>query len=202
MSVRTLTGCVLAVALLVVVGCSHGPSAVSRASVSPSSAAAAAMEQYDADHDGKLSGAELDACPAIKSAVDKIDPGNEGVNAEKLAARMQTWQKGVARLGVNCTVLHNGEPLAGAEVKFVPEKFLGTSYPTGEGKTAANGGAEITLPASEKDNRPGMPPGFYRIEITKGSEIPAKYNTATTLGQEIALDNKTMRAGLTYDLKY
>lgn len=114
MSVRTLTGCALAVVGLIVAGCSRGPARVTGPSVSPSSAAAQAMEQYDADHDGKLSGAEVDACPAIKSALDKIDPANEGtVTAEKLASRIQTWQKGVARLGVSCTVLHNGGPLAG-----------------------------------------------------------------------------------------
>ena len=33
---------------------------------------------------------------------------------------------------------------------------------------------------------PGLSPGFYRVEITKeGDNIPAKYNTATTLGLEI-----------------
>ena len=34
----------------------------------------------------------------------------------------------------------------------------------------------------------GMCPGFYRVEITKGNEIPAKYNTATILGEEVAGD--------------
>lgn len=84
----------------------------------------------------------------------------------------------------------------------MPEKFLGDSYPVGTGKTGMNGTATISMPLSEKDNRPGMPPGFYRVEVTKaGENIPAKYNTATTLGQEIALDNKSMRSGITFDLK-
>jgi hypothetical protein len=179
---------------------------VSRPSVSASSAAAAAMEQYDADHDGKISGAELDACPSIKSALDKIDTAGEGtVTAEKLTARIKTWQNGVGRLGASCTVLRNGEPLVGAEVKFVPEKFLGDSFPTGTGTTGSSGVAKISIPLSEKDNRPGMPPGFYRVEVTKaGENIPAKYNTATTLGQEIAIDNTVIRtgSGITFDLKY
>jgi hypothetical protein len=194
----------LAVALLVGGGCSHRQAPVARAAVNPAAAAAAAMEQYDTNHDGKISGAELDACPSIKSALDKIDTTGEGtVTAEKLTARIQAWQKGVARIGVICTVLRNGEPLAHAEVKFVPEKFLGSSYPTGSGKTEDSGGADITVPATEKDNRPGMAPGFYRVEITKaGDNIPAQYNTATTLGQEIALDNKAMRNGIKFDLKY
>ncbi len=208
MSVRTLAGwgCVFALASIVVVGCSHGPARVTAPRLSASSAAAKAIEQYDADHDGKLSGAELDACPAIKSALDKIDTAGDGsVTAEKLTARIQAWQKGVARIGFGCTVLRNGEPLADAEVKFVPEKFMGDNYPTCTGKTDGNGKADITMPPTEGDNRPGMPPGFYRVEITKaGDNIPAKYNTATTLGQEVAVDNKIIRSpdGVVFDLKY
>jgi hypothetical protein len=164
------------------------------------------MEQYDTDHDGKLSGAELDACPSIKSALANIDTAGEGsVTAEKLTARIQTWQKGVARIGFGITVQRNGEPLADAEVKFIPEKFMGDNYPTCTGKTDGNGKADIVRPPVEGgDNRPGIPPGFYRVEITKGSEIPAKYNTSTTLGQEVAVDNKIVRLpeGVTFDLKY
>jgi hypothetical protein len=164
------------------------------------------MEQYDADHDGKLSGAELDACPSIKSAIGKIDAGGDKtVTAENITARIQSWQqKGVTRIGVVCTVLRNGEPLADAEVKFVPEKFMGSSFQTATGKTGANGSATITLPAAESGGFPGIPLGYYRVEITKGSEIPAKYNTETTLGQEVATDNPVMRsqAGIKFDLQY
>jgi hypothetical protein len=164
------------------------------------------MEQYDTDHDGKISGAELDACPSIKSALDKIDTSGGGaVTAENLTARIKIWQNGVGRMVVNCVVLRNGQPLEGAEVKFVPEKFLGDNYPTGTGNTGEGGVAKISMPLSEKDNRSGMPPGYYRVEITKaGDNIPAKYNTATTLGQEIALDNTVIRTGrgITFDLKY
>jgi hypothetical protein len=198
---------VFALASIIVAGCSHGPARVTAPKISASSVAAKAIEQYDADHDGKLSGAELDACPSIKSALDKIDTTSDGtVTAEKLTARIQAWQKGVARIGFGCTVLHNGEPLAGADVKFVPEKFMGGSYPTGTGKTSGLGKTDVTMPATEGgDNRPGMPPGFYRVEITKtGDNIPAKYNTETTLGQEIAVDNTIARSadGVVFDLKY
>ena len=207
MSVRTLAGwgCVFALASIVVVGCSHGPARVTRARLSASSAAAKAIEQYDADHDGKLSGAELDACPSIKSALDKIDTAGDGtVTAEKLTARSRPGKRESARMGFGCTVLRNGEPLADAEVKFVPEKFMG-DYPTGTGKTDGHGKADITMPAAEGDNRPGMPPGYYRVEITKaGDNIPAKYNTETTLGQEVAVDNTIVRSadGVVFDLKY
>jgi hypothetical protein len=46
----------------------------------------------------------------------------------------------------------------------------------------------------------GMRGGFYRIEISQqrnGKEqIPAKYNTKTELGQEIATGAANMRQGL------
>ena len=51
--------------------------------------------------------------------------------------------------------------------------------------------------------RPAWPPGWYRVEITKaGENIPAKYNTHTTLGQEIALDAAGIREGIKFSLQY
>ena len=43
-----------------------------------------------------------------------------------------------------------------------------------------------SVPVNGPDDVQGVPPGFYRVEITKaGEQIPAKYNTATTLGGEV-----------------
>ena len=40
-----------------------------------------------------------------------------------------------------------------------------------------------------KPMRSGVPPGFYLVRITKaGVNIPAKYNTQTTLGAEVSND--------------
>ena len=42
-----------------------------------------------------------------------------------------------------------------------------------------------------------------RVEITApGLNIPAKYNTETTLGQEVALDAKGIQEGISFDLKF
>lgn len=208
MSFRSLLGCgsVVGVSLVFVGGCFFSGRRVAAVpSFSPSAAAASAMEQYDTDHDGKLSGAELDACPSIKSALSKLDTGGDkAVTLENLTARMQAWKTGVTRIGVSCTVLRDGKPLADAEVKFVPEKFMGGSFPTATGKTGAGGKTIISLPETEAGGFPGIPFGYYRVEITKGNEIPAKYNTETTLGQEIAVDNPVMRSpdGITFNLKY
>jgi hypothetical protein len=147
----------------------------------------------------------LDACPSIKSALGKVDTaGDKVVTLDNLTARMKAWKAGVSRIGVSCTVLRNGEPLADAEVKFVPEKFMGSAFVTAAGKTGAGGNANISLAPADAGGFPGIPCGYYRVEVTKGSEIPAKYNTETTLGQEVAPDNPVMRSegGITFDLKY
>ncbi len=161
-----------------------------------------ALNQFDLNHDGKLSGAELDKCPGLKAAIDQIDRSGKGeITAEKIAARIKAWQDSrLGRMSLGCRVLHNGEALAGAEVKFVPEKFLGKNLKVATGKTDANGVAMI---AAQEPGPPGVAPGFYRIEITKaGEDIPTKYNKETVFGQEVAMDAKGIQEGITLDLKY
>jgi hypothetical protein len=69
---------------------------------------------------------------------------------------------------------------------MVPESFLGSEIQTAAGTTDKTGRAMPSVPAYGSDHRPGVAPGFYRIEITKADEnIPAKYNTATILGGEV-----------------
>ena len=65
--------------------------------------------------------------------------------------------------------------------------------------------AMISLPTTLGPNPlpPGIPPGMYRVEVTKfGESIPEKYNSATILGQEVSLDNLDMQMGIKFDLKY
>ena len=156
------------------------------------------------DKDGKISGAELDKCPALKAAMAQIDTTGEGsITAAKITARIRAWQDSkLGRMSLSCTVLHNGKPLSDAEVKFVPEKFLGENIKTASGKTDQNGMAMMSVPTTGREDPPGVAPGLYRVEITKGSEIPAKYNSETTLGQEVALDAQGLREGIKFDLKY
>ena len=57
-----------------------------------------AMKMYDTNHDGKISGAELDKCPAIKAAIAQIDLSGKGeVTAEMITARIKKWQDSLAR---------------------------------------------------------------------------------------------------------
>lgn len=150
-----------------------------------------AVAWYDQDGDGRLSGDELKKCPGLKAAMSRIDPtGNNGVTAQTIAARIREWEKSkVARVSIVCVVKHNGTPLAGAHVLFVPEKFLGDKGEAASGQTNEKGEATIRSPPPDSQTRypSGVVPGFYRVEITKqGADVPSKYNTKTVLGQEVA----------------
>ena len=128
------------------------------------------------------------------------------VTAAEIDARINEWKKrGTGRINVMCLVKRKGssEPIAGAEVKFVPEDFLGKELPVGIGTTDAKGYAKILPQGAKGESSLGLCPGFYRVEITKGGEIPAKYNTATELGQEVAVDALGISTGgVFFELSY
>lgn len=209
MSLRTFTGCLLVAVCISAVGCSRGPARLKPPAINASAAGAKAIEMYDADKDGKISGAELDKCPSLKAAIGQIDDTGEGaITAAKITARIKKWQESkLGRMSLSCTILRNGSPLADAEVKFVPEAFLGSEMQTASGKTDKNGVAMMSVPLAKREpgelpDPPGVAPGLYRVEVTKGNEVPAAYNTETTLGQEVALDAKGIQEGIKFDLKY
>jgi hypothetical protein len=197
-------GLVLAGLLVVAPGCSRTPPRVYAPSISASAAGAQAIEMFDANKDGKLSGEELNKCPGLKAAVDQIDPSGQGVTAEMITARIKSWQESQGGLmTVGCMVLHNGQPLEGAEVKFVPEKFLGENMKTASGTTNKYGSTVIMVATPGPSGQRGIPPGFYRVEITKpGLNIPAKYNSDTIFGQEVPVDPRKLRQGMNFDLKF
>jgi hypothetical protein len=155
-------------------------------------AGADAIAMFDKNGDGKLSGDELDQCPGLKAALPRLDPAKTGaVTAEMIDARVAAWRaRPVGRMPMACTVLRRGQPLPGAQVKFVPEKFLGSDIETATGVTGSKGGANMAAPIRhQRGDRPGVAQGFYRVEITKpGLAIPAKYNASTILGVEVCAD--------------
>jgi hypothetical protein len=215
MSQRWLVGCavVLGVSLVAIAGCwNRGPSRVTPPPIDAAAAGNDAMKMYDGNHDGKISGAELDKCPAIKAAIAQIDIGGKGeVTAEMITARVRKWQD--SRLGLmslGCRVTRNGSPLPGATVTFVPEKFLGPNVQPATGKTDINGMAMLsvaptnTAPGAPRQP-PGVAPGLYRVVVTApGLNIPEKYSTeaGTILGQEVAMDAKGIQEGIKFDLKF
>ena len=119
--------------------------------------------------------------------------------------------RGFGRMTVTCRVYRINKkggkgktPLADAEVKLVPEAFLGPGLSTGTGTLDKSGAAMVSQPSRGGDDPAiGMCPGYYRVEITKGNEIPAKYNTATILGVEVSGDSLDLGAGgPSFDLDY
>ena len=146
--------------------------------------------------------------PGLKAAIAKVDPGGSGeITADMIAERIRAWQRSrLGRMSLACSVLHNGKALARAEVRFVPEKFLGMvgDQWIATGKTDQNGMAMLSIPISgAREDPPEVAPGMYRVEITKeGEAIPAKYNTATVFGQEVANDAAGIQEGIRFDLDY
>jgi hypothetical protein len=159
-----------------------------------------ALEEYDTNNDGFLSAEELDRCPALKNSMELLDTNKDGkLSAEEIAARIRYYQElKVALISVRCAVTLDGKPLPGATVTFVPEKFMGMGAKPGTGITDSTGKAMLALtdpPAA------GMNLGFYKIAVSlkdaTGKEtLPARYNSQTTLGQEIAPDVAALKGAL------
>ena len=174
-----------------------GPSRVYPPKYDPA-AGQKAVEQY---------GDKLDKVPSLVSAGKLLDTNGDGkITAEKINARIQVWlDSKLGRMPVQCKITHGGQPLADATVIFEPEKFLGPDVKEGKGITNSSGRCMIAAPPANPNDPPNtMAPGFYRIKVTKeGEDIPAKYNTDTILGQEVANGNPKMREGtLLYNLEY
>jgi hypothetical protein len=205
-------------AVLTVAGC--GPASV-RPSAIASDAGAQAVAKYDANKDGVLDYKELAKAPGLRAAVGTIKklakprhpapPESElqsaKISAAEIDARINEWKaRGTGRITVMCRVVKKatGQPIPDAEVKFVPEDFLGAALLVGNGTTDAKGYAKVSQASRGKgDPNIGVCPGFYRVEITKGGEIPAKYNTATILGQEVAMDAVGISTGgIVFELSY
>ena len=189
-------------AALVAAGCGGGTTSRVKPAAVASDAGSKAMDSYDTNKDGFLDGAELDKAPGLKSALARVDTDHDGkITADEITARIQAWKKSpLGRIALRVNVTRNGQPLPDATVTFVPESFLGDKLSPATGKTNQFGQAGISVPITGSDP-PGLSPGFYRVEITKeGEPIPAMYNTATTLGQEVAAD--VDMTGITFDLRY
>jgi hypothetical protein len=151
---------------------------------------------YDANGDGVLSGKELDKCLGIKSALEHYDIKHDGkVTPAAIAARIREWQE--SKLGTTAPkvrVLLDGQPLEGATVTLEPEPFLGPHVAIASGQTSNNGAPLLTITADPQNpqsgRKSGVQCGFYKVRISKqigGREtIPARFNSSTELGIEIA----------------
>ncbi len=184
--------------LILTVGCKSKPSGLGMPPIEPEVAADSAMRLYDLNSDGAISGAELNAIPSIKSAVDKIDTnGNKSVEKEELVARLKTLlDSRFAVFPATVTVTKNGKSVPGAVVAFTPEEFMKEMIDAGTGTADGLGIAEVTTVKA----RYGMQPGYYRLTISlqeNGKErIPAKYNTDSKIGAELTASHEVSQGAL------
>lgn len=172
-------------------GCSNQSAGPSRTSYRPSNAGSQAIQQYDADGSRELDSDELDACPALRVALDRVDRNGSGtISADEISKRLEYFETApTIILSGSLIVALDGRPLEGATVTFEPEPFMGSSINPCSDVTSGSGKAFVTDPAAAFD---GIPLGFYRVRISKmqdGKElIPAKYNTESVLGYEASDD--------------
>ena len=168
---------------------------------SPRSAARRALSKYDTDGDGMIGPGELEGSPALKACLPRADrnPADGRLDKGEISARINLYRRSQDfLLKTTCQVTLDGQPLAEATVKLVPDEFLGSVIEPASGTTNDQGMARLRM---EGASAPGIRPGIYRVEISKKDEshaqteegagrelLPARYNTLTTLGYEAAPD--------------
>ena len=153
----------------------------------PATVAKGALGELDKDKNGAISVAEANASPGMKAAFPRFDAdGNKSVTESEIADRIaRLIANGGGLMSVSCRVAYGGGSLAGGTVRFVPEAFLGDAIVIAEGILDADGCASPISPSPS--GLEGMQFGVYRVEVTHPTlTLPAKYNTATTLGCDIS----------------
>ena len=183
---------VLGITALTAAGCSDAPSRVAPPTIS-SNAGKDAIAAYDEDGNGALHNSELKNAPSLLLSFKKIDTDQSGdLSVEEIDGRIEAWKESrVGEMVVMCEVTLDGQPLENAKVTLEPEAFLGSNVSSGTGTTAVDGTVTISMPEDKlaDPQYPGMPCGWFKIRVTSDStDIPARYNTATTLGCEISVD--------------
>jgi EF hand domain-containing protein len=160
--------------------------------LSPDTAGQQALAELDTDKDGFLDAKELEKCPSLKSALSFVDRDGDGkISAKEIADRLRFYQeRKVAIIDVSCQVMMDTSVIAGATVTFTPEKWMGPDVKPATGVSDDTGLVSLKI---ESESLPGVNCGFYRVTVSKkdaqGKEaVPARYNTQTTLGFEVAPD--------------
>lgn len=186
---RSLMVGVLAAALLAAgTGC-DGPSRLEPPQLDPQQVGRRALELYDADGDGRLSRSECQSSPPLLAAFDRYDsaPPDGAISAQEIASRIQAMlDTRVGQMPCHCTITLNGQPLADAHVRLVPDDMFGGSIAEARGISSYKG---LVRPEriDAAAGTPGVHYGLYRVEITHPNhDLPPQYNSATTLGMEVS----------------
>lgn len=184
-------------AVVVYCGCGGGPSRVAAPEWDPDGVADRAIEMLDKDGDGKVSEEEVKEAPGLAYPFPVLDTdGDKALSREEIETRIQEYADSkVAFTDFKLSVTFNGRPLQNAEVRLVPEPFLGegvvntaTGITDSTGSVRPDAGSELSVPLSKI--------GMYRVEVTSPRvDIPQHYNTDTTLGVEVSPFTDTISPG-------
>ena len=85
----------IAVVLFALVGCERREGRPAKPKYDAAAAGRAAIAQYDADGNGEIEGPELEKSPALRAAIDRLNPtGHREVTSEMITAPDMSMGKG------------------------------------------------------------------------------------------------------------
>lgn len=184
---RPLPAALVTPTILALAGCGGGPdkSPVVARSYDSEAMARSAVAQYDKNASGSIEGPELDASPGLKALAANVDVAPDGkLTADRLKARFESYRS-AGVIGFPVRVTFDGAPLPDAVVALTPEDFMGGATEPATGKTGPDG--TVTNYNVGGRELPGVPPGVYRVSVTRdGVAVPERYNAKTALGCEVS----------------
>ncbi len=141
-------------------GCSNRPPRLVVPKLDPDTIVAQALESYDSDSDGELSGAELVASPGLQSNLAAYDAdGDKKLSESELREQIGFLAKlNFALSALRARVELNGKPLEGAQVELIPEPHFADQIKPAHGVTDGRGVAVMSIPDDD------LPKGAKRTE--------------------------------------